>query len=174
MLDVSVAKDEDFGAISQMLELYQHDLVSIWDQDLDSGGRYGYNMAPYVQPSPNKGFVFRVHGHHVGFALVDSPGRFCDGDWWMTQFFVVRKYRGRGVGRAAAVQILDAVRGRWEVGQMAGNGAGREFWRSVIREYTQDAYVEHSMKGPEWLGSLQCFDNRQRAVCGALDHVQGE
>lgn len=159
MLQVSVATNEDLGPIAQMLELYQHDLVDIWDQDLDCLGRYGYDIAPYVQPSRSSGFLFRVGGLHAGFALVDAPGRFCEGEWWMAQFFVVRKYRRRGVGRAAARQVLDAVRGRWEVGQMAANRAGREFWRSVVGEYTHGAYVEHWLETTGWHGSLQCFDN---------------
>ena len=30
-----------------MLELYQHDLSDIWDQDLDAAGEFGYDLTKY-------------------------------------------------------------------------------------------------------------------------------
>ncbi len=35
--------------LARMLELYQHDLSDIWDQDLNLHGEYGYALAKYFQ-----------------------------------------------------------------------------------------------------------------------------
>ena len=43
-LQVSHATLADQLPIRRMLELYQHDLSHIWDQDLDEHGEYGYAL----------------------------------------------------------------------------------------------------------------------------------
>jgi hypothetical protein len=46
--------------IRRMLELYQHDLSDIWDQDLDVHGEYGYALDRYWHQPVHQAFVFRV------------------------------------------------------------------------------------------------------------------
>lgn len=159
MVQVSTAGQEDWGPISRMLELYQHDLSDLWDQDLDDRGEYGYEVARYGRDQRCQAFVFRVAGRYAGFALVDDAVRLPRDEWWMAQFFVVRKYRRKGVGRLAAQAVFDGVRGRWEVGQMPMNHAAQAFWRCVIAGYTRGRWVEHRLDDTRWVGTLQCFDN---------------
>ena len=158
-VDVSRARSEDWAAISRMLELYQHDLSNLWDQDLNERGEYGYDVTRYADDPCCLAFVFRVAGRYAGFALVDPSVRLPQDEWWLAQFFVIRKYRLQGVGRLAAHAVFDRVRGRWEVGQMAGNHAAQAFWRGVIAGYTQGRFVEHGLDDRRWVGLLQCFDN---------------
>lgn len=145
--------------IRRMLELYQHDLSDIWDQDLDEHGEYGYALDRYWSAPLHQAFVFRVGGHYAGFALVDDDVCLKESQLWMAQFFVVRKYRRCGVGARAAGVVFDTLRGRWEVGQMPRNLAARDFWRRTIGAYTQGAFVEHELHDRRWDGWLQCFDN---------------
>ena len=55
-----------------MLELYQHDLSDIWDQDLDSHGEYGYALDRYWDTEGFYPFVVIVNGKYAGFALVNQ------------------------------------------------------------------------------------------------------
>lgn len=146
--------------IRRMLELYQHDLSDIWDQDLDTHGEYGYALDRYWHQPVHQAFVFLCDGHYAGFCLVDDDVRLRDDQLWMAQFFVLKKYRRRGVGRRAACQVFDHIRGRWEVGQMAGNLRARDFWRRVIGDYMQGRFTEHERHDKVWDGWLHCFDNR--------------
>jgi predicted acetyltransferase len=82
-------------------------------------------------------------------------------DLWLAQFFVLKKYRRRQLGRRAAMQVFDTLRGRWQVGQMAGNHRAHAFWHQVIGSYTQGRFVEHELHDKRWDGWLQCFDNRR-------------
>jgi hypothetical protein len=43
-LDVRRAHAGDRLPIFRMLELYQHDLSDIWDQEIDAHGEYGYAL----------------------------------------------------------------------------------------------------------------------------------
>ena len=158
-LEVQTATAADRLPVYRMLELYQHDLSDVWDQDLDLHGEYGYALDDHWTRPKHAAFVFRVAGCYAGFALTDPKVRLPDGDWWLTQFFVLKKYRRRGVGQAAARQVFDAVRGRWQVGQMRGNLPAQAFWRRTIAEYTGGAFIEHDLNDERWHGLLHCFDN---------------
>lgn len=138
-LQVRPATADDRLPIARMLELYQHDLSDIWDQDLDAHGEYGYELDRYWRQPSCRPFVFTVAGRYAGVALVDDTVSLPDNELLMAQFFVVKKYRRRGIGGAAARQVFDQVRGRWEVGQMPLNLPAQAFWRRVIGAYTRAA-----------------------------------
>jgi ribosomal-protein-alanine N-acetyltransferase len=60
----------------------------------------------------------------------------------MAQFFILRKFKNKGVGRAVMNICFDRFRGRWEVMVMPGNEGAYRFWRSVITERTQNNFTE--------------------------------
>lgn len=142
-----------------MLELYQHDLSDLWDQDLDCHGEYGYALDRYWDSDGCHPFVATVSGAYAGFALVDSAVRVGMEGSWMDQFFILKKYRRQGVGRLLARSVFDARPGRWEVGQMLGNLPAQAFWRQVIVEYTGGHFKEHEVRGGWWEGFVQVFES---------------
>ena len=158
-LEVRLAGAHERSALSRMLELYQHDLSDIWDQELDAGGQYGYELDRYWQGEGCRPFVALVGGHYAGFALVDHSVKVGNFGCWMDQFFVVRKYRRSGVGSALATELFAALPGHWEVGQMSANVAAQAFWRRVIGSYTGGQYTEHKLTGGGWQGVVQCFQS---------------
>ena len=44
---VRLAQPVDRLPLYRMLELYQHDLSDIWDQDVDAHGEFGYELDKY-------------------------------------------------------------------------------------------------------------------------------
>jgi len=158
-LEVREANAQDRVPIHRMLELYQHDLSDIWDQDLDAQGEYGYALDRYGSSGACKAFVACVGGHYAGFALVDRESKVGKDAYWMDQFFILKKYRGQGIGGAVARTVFAALPGAWEVGQMARNLPARKFWRRVIAEHTGGRYVEHELAGGWWEGFVQCFQS---------------
>ncbi len=160
-IDVRIANPEDRLPIQRMLELYQHDLSDIWDQDLDCHGEYGYELDHCFGAEGCRAFVATVAGRYAGFALADRAVRIGTEGSWMDQFFVVRKYRRRGVGESLARTVFAALPGRWEVGQMPANHAAQAFWRKVIGAYTSGQFKEHEVRIGRWQGVVQMFDSRK-------------
>jgi predicted acetyltransferase len=154
---------DDRLPLLRMLELYQHDLSDIWDQDLDVHGEYGYPLDRHGSDPSCHAFVATVNGRYAGLALVDASIKVGTTGHWMEQFFVLKKYRRAGVGRTLAQRVFAALPGAWEVGQMPRNAAARAFWRNVIGEYAGGAYVEHELRGGRWEGTVQCFVARPPA-----------
>lgn len=156
---VRLASPEDRLPIHRMLELYQHELSDIWDQDLDSHGEYGYALDHYWAAEGCHAFVATAAGKYAGIALVNQAVRVGVEGFWMDQFFVLKKYRRRGVGRLLARAVFAALPGRWEVGQMLQNLAAQAFWRQVIGEYTGGRFKDQEVRAGSWQGVVQVFES---------------
>ena len=157
--DVRRAEVADRRAVQRMLELYQHDLSDLWDQDLDARGEYGYALDRFWQGTEGHHvFVAQVNGHYAGFALVDQAVKIGPAGHWMDQFFVLKKYRRGGVGTLIASQVFSELRGAGEVGQMPGNLPAQAFWRRAIAGCTRGRWEEHVLLSGPWQGVVQCFE----------------
>jgi predicted acetyltransferase len=75
----------------------------------------------------------------------------------MDQFFVLKKYRRSGLGKAMALRVFSQLPGYWEVGQMPDNTPAQAFWRAVIADLTDGAYTEQILTTGWWQGIVQCF-----------------
>jgi predicted acetyltransferase len=153
------AEVRDRIPLGRMLELYQHDLSDIWDQDLDDHGEYGYELGRFWASDMCYAFVLTSGDSKAGFALVDGAVKVGEQGYWMDQFFILKKYRRQGAGQFLANHVFATLPGRWEVGQMPENKRAQTFWRDVIARYTADRYTEHTLTDGWWQGYVQCFEN---------------
>jgi predicted acetyltransferase len=161
---IIVAEWSDRLVLSRLLELYQYDMSEVWPQDLNIHGEYGFALDRYLRNPLLRAYLFLVDGKYAGFGLVDPDVSLPENEYWMGQFFVMKRYRRMGVASKAARHIFDQHRGKWEVGQMPLNYAAQAFWREIIRAYTNGNYVEHELHDDRWDGFLQCFDNAGPAL----------
>lgn len=156
-VDCRQAEPADFPAVRRMLELYQHELSDLWDQDLDEHGEYGYDLARHEAAQRSFAHVLRVDGRYAGFALVAPAAVTQNEGFWMEQFFVLRKYRRRGLGATLARHVFHAHPGAWEVGQVPGNTAARAFWRRVVAAVAEGGFTEVEVTEGWWRGTVQRF-----------------
>ncbi|MBQ0960937.1 GNAT family N-acetyltransferase [Ideonella sp. 4Y11] len=148
----------DFPAVQQMLELYQYELSDLWPQDLDAQGRYGYDLRRHLRAQRFFAHVVWHQGVYAGCALVAPAAVTRTEGCWMEQFFVLKRYRRCGVGRALAQHVFAAHPGPWEVGQMPGNAAALAFWRRVIADHSPTGFTEQQVTDGWWRGTVQRFD----------------
>ena len=154
------ATPSDRLPLFRMLELYQHDLSDVWDQDLDLHGEYGYLLDEYWQGTGANAYVLLVQSHYAGFALVVARPKLPGGQNWLEQYFVVKKYRKRGIGQAAAVALFDSTPGIWQVGQLRQNVTAQTFWRRVINAYTNGTFEEAESTNETGTSLVQQFSSR--------------
>lgn len=72
----------------------------------------------------------------LGFAMINTHVQKSEKGHSIAEFMVIPKYRGRGIGKRAAMECFDKHAGRWEVTPSIGSRAAREFWKHVIDQYT--------------------------------------
>ncbi len=158
------ATPADTPVLGNLLELYQYDFTEYTDDDLGPDGRFGYRYLDAYFTEPDRhAFLIKAGGQLAGFVLVRrAPSAAGAGDVAdMAEFFVMRKYRRRGVGAEAARRAFDAFPGRWEVRAMAANLPAHAFWRRVIAAYTAGRFDERWLDDRAWL--MQSFDNSARS-----------
>jgi diamine N-acetyltransferase len=157
------ATPEDRLPIYRMLELYQHDLSDIWDQDVDSHGEFGYAIDRFWAGKNSHAFVAMVAGRYAGFALVNDDVPLGSEGHWLEQFFVMKKYRRRGLGRRLAEHVFAAFPGPWEVGQMPRNLPAQAFWRRTIGGIVAGGFSECRLADERFEGVVQSFNMPERA-----------
>jgi predicted acetyltransferase len=126
----------DAVAVRRLVQLYIYDLVGEhWD--VDAAGAFGsraWHRRFWTQRG-RQHFVIRVEGKLAGFALVGARAHFAGaGAREISEFFVLRRYRRRGVGTRVARMLFSRFPGAWEVAELSWNVGARRFWRGVIRQ----------------------------------------
>jgi predicted acetyltransferase len=161
-IEVSPASIDDKSLFQRMMELYQYDLSEFENNDLDSHACFGYSyLDHYWEEKDRHPFIVRVDGKLAGFVLVNKHTYLPGNEWSIAEFFIMRKYRRQGIGKAVAFYIFDQFRGKWEVQEMEANLPAQRCWRKVIAEYTGGHYLEANLNNELWKGPIQYFDNTQ-------------
>lgn len=91
-------------------------------------------------------FVVRYEDELAGFAIVDKKGSDSSIEFNMAQFFIARKFKHKGIAKQVAQQCFDKFKGVWEVMVMPGNEGAYRFWRSTIKKYMHNDFVEYTKK----------------------------
>jgi predicted acetyltransferase len=153
LITLERATVEDAGLLSNLLELYIHDLSAVFRHvALGEDGRYGYPGLSRYWSEPDRRFAFliRCDGHIAGFALATRGSPLSDDPQVLdvAEFFVLRRYRASGVGRRAANLLWRSMPGRWMVRVGAGNAPALQFWTRVLAEHGQGGATEEERSGP--------------------------
>jgi predicted acetyltransferase len=137
-VEVRSADLAEKDALDQLLELYLHDLSEMTGADVGPHGRYDYRFLDDYWTEPDlHPFLIRVDGGLAGLALVAS-GAPHD----MAEFFIMRKYRKRGIGTRAARAVFAMFPGEWQVRQIAANRGATMFWRSALPVPFREATID--------------------------------
>jgi predicted acetyltransferase len=165
-IDVAPASFFEKPILERLYQLYDYDFSEFDQSDVDANGLFIIEyLNTYWQEDGRYPFLVRVDGKLAGFVLVSRlPGKGAQGEevHSIAEFFVMRKYRGLGVGRWVAFQVFDRFPGEWRVEEMSVNLPAQAFWRRVIGEYTAGAYVERIRDDEEWQGPEQIFKSIKR------------
>jgi predicted acetyltransferase len=161
-------------AVRRLVQLYLYDL---------GGDRWGVEPdGTFGSPAWHKRFwarhgrhhfVIRVDGRLAGFALVTDRAHFAgDGVREISEFFVLHKYRRRGVGTRAARMLFARFPGRWEVAELVWNVAAQRFWRRVIGRCAVGGVVERRRRHGDLSFFVQHFvTTKLQGSRGASDSV---
>ena len=163
---LALATPADATLLSNLLELYAHDLSGIFPIELGTDGRFWYEKLPLYWSEQHRRFPFlmRIGVRVAGFALV-TRGSPATGDpevFDVAEFFVLRRYRRSGIGQQAAYLLWDRLAGRWIVPVSEGNHRGLAFWESVIRDYTHGAFCESKGPGNSYDWRIFSFQSANR------------
>jgi predicted acetyltransferase len=154
-----IGPDRD-AFLRNLYQLYIHDMSEWFGLETGPDGRFEYDTDPLWHDEVVVTLA-RFSGAPAGFAVVHSGqpwlGREASRD--VKDFFVVRRHRRHGVGRALARHLWNDHPAEWLVRVLAANVPAVPFWRATVRELRGPAYEETVVadRGREWIRFR--FDN---------------
>lgn len=143
------ASEAQKEVVENLMQYYFYDFSEFVNIDVEENGQfkpYLYLESYWQEGNHRFPYLIIVDGKYVGFVLVsyfDSEAR---KHFSMSEFFIMKKYRKSGLGKAVAHHVFDLHRGEWEVMQIEPNKPAQAFWRKVIGEYTNGNYSERVEK----------------------------
>lgn len=169
-VELRLAQREDVVTMENLLSLYLHDLSPYTGATVGDDGRFDYPRLPQYWTAQGKEegrvpYIILAKGELAGFALKSSHSRLDRSVPVSTvsEFFVLRRWRGQGVGSMAARALFDRFPGTWEVAQLRTNAPAHAFWLQVIDYYTHHRFVEHDLNNERWNGFVQTFESSRGA-----------
>jgi predicted acetyltransferase len=162
---------EEKFIINNIYPLYLHDLSEVWEHKINRYGVFENDDTRTLLEQnrvfdiwwehPNVLFPYLITVDHLpaGLAFVaTSPFIPCPHyiDYYMNEFFLLRTYRGKGIGEEAVRQIIEKLPGHWEVqtNPTERNERAKHFWRRTLNICTNGKYSEelgHSAEDGEKL-----------------------
>ncbi|MGH8251484.1 MAG: GNAT family N-acetyltransferase [Steroidobacteraceae bacterium] len=95
-------------------------------------------------------FIVLREQEPVGFAVVqrglasgDDPRR----RYRLSEFFIRRSFRRKGMGRGAALLLFARYAGEWTIAEQSRNPGALKFWRRVVTEFTNGRFQETRGQG---------------------------
>jgi predicted acetyltransferase len=129
--------------LGNLIELYEYDFSEFQNTDVNSLGLYGYSYLDYYW-TENRRFPYfiKVDGKLAGFVMVcghcyvskDNETLF------MSEFFIMKKYRRNGIGKTVAKEVFNLHKGKWELTIHPKNPVALQFWPAVIEDCVGNAY----------------------------------
>jgi predicted acetyltransferase len=159
-IEIGPATVDERPIMRHMMELYQYDFSEFDGSDLGPMGLYDYPYLDHYWVEPERSpFLVRVNGSLAGFVLV-ARYNYLTGQkdtWVLAEFFIMRKYRHKGVGEYVARYIFNQFPGNWQVAEISENLSATVFWRKVITRYTHANFQERDLNNDHWHGPVQTF-----------------
>lgn len=148
---------EQKSLLIQLMELYNYEFSIYLDADINEYGYYGYDhIDDYWNEEGRFPYLIRVDDKIAGFALICPHCNYINGKnaHCFGEFFVMLKYRRKGVGLYAAKQLFDKHPGFWEVCYLRNNLPASKFWKDVVEKYTNSNYEVCGTRDDNMIGFI--------------------
>src|SRR5436309_2459316 len=104
-IELREARAHEFPVLERLMQLYLYDFAAIDDWAIADDGRYGNaaTIESFWKDPQMTSFFVRVDGVLAGFVLVRACAHFAgEGTRDISEFFILRRHRRRGVGAEVA------------------------------------------------------------------------
>jgi predicted acetyltransferase len=146
------------SVLGELLNLYLYELSDLVGANPNEHGRFEYGYLDLYWTEANRhAFFIRRDADMAGFVMVNAHTA-SSAARGIAEFFVLRRHRRAGVGRAAATLAFERFPGSWEVVTDRENVRAAAFWRQAITGRGYPKLVEHPGGIGEWTGPAWTFE----------------
>lgn len=129
--------ESDRIVLQNLMSMYLHDMSEFAGfLNLCADGTYKYhNLHLYWEREELSALLIRIDSEIAGFILSNKPPYIPDDcDISIQEFFILKRFRGKGYGLQAASTFFKKFPGRYLIAQLANNKPAIEFWHSVYKK----------------------------------------
>ncbi|WP_223701811.1 GNAT family N-acetyltransferase [Sutcliffiella deserti] len=151
--------EKEKSTLQNLYSLYLHDLSKFTPNiELGSDGIFHFeDLSLFWKTEGLSPYFIHYDKSIVGFLLlVERPYLKKDHDFGINDIFVINKYKGRGIGRAALKEIFQQKEGSYFVLELAENTPAIVFWKKVYKEMDIE-FEERSVRMDDDLCLIQTF-----------------
>jgi predicted acetyltransferase len=127
----------DAAILKNLMSMYLHDMSEFADfLKLSPDGSYKYrNLNLYWEKDALSAYFIKLNSDIAGFILSNrKPYIPEDCEISIQEFFILKKYRGEGIGKKAAREFFGLFPGKYFIAQLINNKPAIDFWHSLYRE----------------------------------------
>jgi predicted acetyltransferase len=144
-IQIIKASLEQQPVVAQLYELYTYEMTDLANFDINDNGYYSYDELPlyWSEPSSRHPYLIWVDKKLAGFVLIQkgSPIELNSDVWDVAEFFIMRKFRKKGIGQFVAHQIWNKFNGAWQVRAWDNNKAAHIFWEATIAKFVKKPVI---------------------------------
>ena len=151
---------QDYSIIQNMGRFYVYDMSEFLGFDLgweipENGLYECIDFKKYWETNDAFPFLIRYENELAGFVIIDKKGSDASINFNVAQFFVLKKFQNKCLGRYIAIKCFKKFKGTWEVMVIPGNNGAENFWRSTIRSYTKNNFTEYQRSVKHFNNSIK-------------------
>lgn len=161
-IDLVPASLKDYPTIQNMARFYVYDMSEYMEGEegweIPQDGLFEcIDFKKYWENENAYPFIICVDHEIAGFAIIDKKGSHNEIDFNMAQFFILRRFKGKGIGRQVACKCFDNFKGTWEVMVLPKNIGAYKFWKKTISAYTHNHFQEY-------VKNVKHFNNSEKNI----------
>ncbi|WP_413113350.1 GNAT family N-acetyltransferase [Thaumasiovibrio sp. DFM-14] len=143
-MEVSLVKIEPKlrSVLENLFQYYVYDMSEFMGFTPNDDGLYAFDsfqLDAYWLRDDHFPYLIFVGSELAGFALVRRyPSNTSIYD--IEQFFVLRKFKGKGVGKKALGLVLKSYPGKWQIRILSENIVALNFWKSAVSNVVGSEY----------------------------------
>jgi predicted acetyltransferase len=155
MMRITKVEQDGKEILKNLMTLFLHDL-SEFNSNLTmnpTNGLFEFDVFEwFFEKEGLTPFFIHVEDRIIGFILLQS-GPFSNqefADYVLNSFFILKKYRRKGLGRAACQLFFEQFPGRYAISQILTNTPAILFWRNLYQsldiEFNEKEEIEEGLK----------------------------
>lgn len=152
-LAISKIDSESDALLRNLFEFYCHDMSEWFEVDIGADGRYAHDTTA-VWADRHQVYLAKVGDVIAGFAIIGSGTEWLGdvGAHDIHEFFIMRKFRSRGIGQRMATFLWNEQPGEWLVRVSESNSPAVAFWRTTVSRHSRGSYREENrlINGRPW------------------------
>jgi predicted acetyltransferase len=161
---ISLGREHE-ATLQNLIQLYTHDFSEFWagtpKGEVQANGRFeDYPLSDFWERPRWSANLILIGSTTVGFSLINDSSHISEAVGAnVAEFFVLRKFRGQGVGKSAARAMFNSWPGSWEVAVASRNQAAKKFWKRVIESSPEARDVQEiDAQTERWTGPVFRFE----------------